>query len=191
MPSLGVTRNLVEADGIGNATIGSSTLVTASSQSGNTGFHNVKLLLGGTLTTTANGTNGSTASGLLFTAPPGVVWLHPGGGSLALSRAGTNATSITTAAAAVVALGTSQPGTDNATLTSTEANVIPSTAFTFSSGATSNTLTPTTSNIVDGGTAGTSVYLNVAIPAANATGTSAVSVSGYVAVSYVRPGELG
>jgi fibronectin-binding autotransporter adhesin len=192
MPSPSETKNIADANGLNNVTPGASTIVSSCVDGGNSFFHRAKVGVSGTLTMTHNGTvNGASGSALLGTLPAGYTWLMGGEGSLTITRAGTNATGIAQTAACVVAVGTTATGTDNATLLTTEANIIGSTAFTMASGTTQSTLIPAgTINGYNGGSAGTPIYLNAAIPAAGVTGNSALAVSGYVSVAYARPAGL-
>lgn len=94
-------------------------------------------------------------------------------------------------AALVAAVGTAAVGTDNATLTSTEANIIPSTSGTLASGAGTVTGESTTALIATFDGTGTAVdaYLNLAVPDANSSASDTITVNGTVTITWVNHGD--
>lgn len=77
-------------------------------------------------------TAGSQGNYKFYDFPEGAIIVHSAVTNLTLARLGT---ALTATSAVVAAIGTVAAATDNATLLTTEANVIPSTACTLSSGA--------------------------------------------------------
>ncbi len=92
-------------------------------------------------------------------------------------------------AALVASVGSATVGTNNATLTTTEADMVPSTACTLSSGAGTFKGESTAVCFIDGtGTAG-KVYVNLAVPDADSSASDTITVSGSIVVSWVALGD--
>ena len=89
---------------------------------------------------------------------------------------------LTDTAAVVGGLGTAAVGTDNATLTTTEQNLIPSTASTLSGGEGATANVSATANIAafDGSSSAVEAYLNFAAPDAGSTADDTLTVSGTI-----------
>lgn len=85
-------------------------------------------------------------------------------------------------AAVVGAVGTAVAGTDNATLTSTEANIIPSTAVTLTSSAGVMDGEFTTLAALNGTGTAVDLYLNFAVPGDDADANSTITVNGTVEI---------
>jgi hypothetical protein len=89
-------------------------------------------------------------------------------------------------AALIYSIGTAAVGTDNATLTSTEADVVPSTAATLTSGTVANVKSANTAAVVLNGNAGAkTIRLNLAVPDADSSGNDTITVSGTVTLKWV------
>lgn len=104
----------------------------------------------------------------------------------------TAATGIGATGAVVCAVGTTATATDNATLTTTEANIIPSTSVTLVAsvgtfrGESTGTEGATT---IDGTTTAAKLHLNFAVSAADATANSSLTCTGTVTVTWVNLGD--
>ncbi len=192
MPSPGVTKQNVEGNGLGLGSVGTSGFAGTLTELGNSIYHRTRVDISGTISLTDTGSaNGAQGSILLYTLPAGAIQVGGGLGSLTLTRTGTNATAMSASGAIVLALGTATPGTDNATLTSTEANIVQSTAFTLSSGTKAATMVATTTpTIVDGTTTNASIRLNAAVPSTSNTGNTSLTVTGFIIVPWVNTGAL-
>lgn len=92
-------------------------------------------------------------------------------------------------AAVLGAVGTAVAGTDNATLTSTEANVIPSTACTLaeSLGVMKGEFAALAA--LDGTGTAIDLFLNFVAPGDNATANSTITVNGYIDVIVLPLGD--
>ncbi len=192
MPSPGRTQNIVESNGLGLGSVGTSGFAGTLTEMGNSMYHRTRLDVSGTISLTDTGsTNGAQGSVVLYTLPAGAIQIGGGVGSLTLTRTGTNATAMSASGAIVLALGTATPGTDNATLTSTEANIVQSTAFTLSSGTKTATMVATTTpTIVDGTTTSAAIRLNCAVPSTSNTGNTFLTFTGFVIVPWINTGAL-
>jgi hypothetical protein len=93
-------------------------------------------------------------------------------------------------AALVGSLGSAAVGTDNATLTSTEADLVASTTGTLSGGA--GVLTKHGSVVTtafDGTTTAIDAYLNLAVPDAGSTADDTITVNGTIELVWVNLGD--
>lgn len=129
-----------------------------------------------TINFTDNGSNGGNASIDLQLSPGGVYLIQ----SVRYSGLLTGTSGLTSSAAVVGSIGTTAAASDNATLTGTEANILPS----FNIGLTANlgaiSQDQVTSVIIDTLASG-SIFLNFAVPdagiSANATATFVGSIA--------------
>lgn len=98
---------------------------------------------------------------------------------------------ITDTAAVVVGVGTTTLATDNATLTGTEADLVPSTAATLTAGAGTGKGKSLTAGAVvfDGTTTAKDAWLNLAIPDAGSTADDTITVSGTVTLVWANLGD--
>lgn len=94
-------------------------------------------------------------------------------------------------AAVVAAVGTTTVGTDNATLTTTEADLIPSTASTLTAGAGTTKGKTVTAGVVvfDGTSTPKDAWLNFAVPDAGSTANDTLTVSGTVTLVWSNLGD--
>ncbi len=99
---------------------------------------------------------------------------------------------ITDTAAVVAAIGTVAVSTADATLTTTEADLIPSTAATLAAGAgAAKGKTLTTGVVVfDGTSTAKDAYLNFAVPDAGSTGNDTLIVSGTITLVWSNLGDV-
>lgn len=92
-------------------------------------------------------------------------------------------------AAVVGSLGSTLVATDNATLTSTEANVVPSTSGTLVAGAGSIDGVSTGVVVLDGTATPADLYLNLAMPDAGSSADDSIAVSGTITITWVNLGD--
>lgn len=139
---------------------------------------------------TRNGTTAVYGGLQLATFPEGVHNLIGAVASLTITRGET--TNMTATAPLVAAVG-SVTASNNATLTSTEADAVPSTAFTLVAGTKTNGGHLATAAIYDGHTTARPVFLNVAgdniTDQCVATGNSSVNVTGSIVLHWAQLGD--
>lgn len=96
---------------------------------------------------------------------------------------------ISDTAAVVGAVGTVVAATNNETLTSTEANIVPSTAATLTSGAGNCDGEATTSPLLDGTATAIDMYLNFAVPDADSSASDTITVNGTITFLWTIIGD--
>lgn len=132
--------------------------------------------------------NGSQGSQKLYDFPEGLIQILGSTMNLGIARVGT---AIVVGAAVVSALGTVAPDA-NATLTGTEANLIPSTAATLTGGV--NAAAPkgksTATATFDGTSTPIDALLNFAIPDADSTGNDSLTVNGTITILWAQMGDV-
>lgn len=96
---------------------------------------------------------------------------------------------ITDTASVVGAVGSVAAATDNATLTSTEANIVPSTAATLTGGAGNCDGQSTGVAVLDGTAAAAAAYLNFAVPDAGSSASDTLTVSGTIELAWMSLGD--
>lgn len=131
-------------------------------------------------TFTDNGTNGS-GSLKIADLPKGVCNVLAAAGRIGVTW-GT-----VTDAGLVGAVGTAAAAADG-TLTSTEANIVPSTASAASAGSATFTAKATASGIFDGTSTATGIYVNFA-SANDPTTNNSMTLNGYLVVTWVQNGD--
>lgn len=136
--------------------------------------------------TTDNTTAGAQGSQKIYTFPEGLVSIVGASTNLTISKVGS---SLTATAAVVGSLGSVVVSSADSTLTSTEANIIPSTVGTLTAGVGSIKGESTGSVTLDGTTTPAEVYLNFAVPDAGSTGNDALLVNGTVTIGFVQLGD--
>lgn len=128
------------------------------------------------IATTDNGVNGAQGSLKFADFNFGLVAILGAISNLSISAAaGIGAT-----AAVVGSIGTVAAGAGDATLTSTEANIIPSTTCTLTSSAGVMDGEFTAAAALDGTTTAIDAYLNFAVPDAGSTANSTITVNGTI-----------
>jgi len=142
-----------------------------------------------TLTNVSVATTDATTAGAyggleIYDFPLGVLSLLGATTNLTLARVGTG---LTTTAAIVSAIGTATAGAD-ATLTSTEADIIASTACTFTAGASTFKGISTAAAQWDGSGTAKKAFLNFAVADAGSGGNDAILVNGTISLIW---GNLG
>lgn len=142
------------------------------------------------VTITRNGTTAVYGGLQLATFPEGVNILLGGVANLTVTRGET--TNMTATAPLVVAVG-SVTASNNATLSSTEADAVPSSAFTLVAGTKASGGHLATAAIYDGHTTARPVFLNVAgdntTDQCVATGNSSVTVTGTIVLTWIQLGD--
>lgn len=129
-------------------------------------------------------TNGCHGSLLIGTFPVGGVSVLGCRGTFSSIEAG--AGGVGDAASLVISVGSATVGTDNATLTTTEANILPSTAATLSSGKNTTVDAATTAGcFLNGASSAAKIYLNFAVPDADSSGNDTITVSGTVKLQWL------
>jgi hypothetical protein len=104
----------------------------------------------------------------------------------------TAAAGIGATGAIVCGVGTATVGTDNATLTGTEQNIIPSTSVTLAASAGSLKAETTATEgavTLDGTDTAADLFLNMAVSASDASANSTVTVSGSIRITWVQLGD--
>jgi len=132
-------------------------------------------------------TNGASGSLKVYDFPEGNLVFFGATTNLTIARVGTN---ITTTAAVVAGVGTAAAGAD-ATLTSTEQDLVPSTTATLTAGAGTFKGKSVTAGIavLDGTTTAKDAYLNFAIPDAGSAGNDALLVNGTITILWANAGD--
>lgn len=132
-------------------------------------------------------TNGAQGSLKVYDFPEGLLQFSGAVSSLTISRVGT---AITATAAVVASVGTAAAGVD-ATLTGTEADLVPSMTATLTAGAGTAVGVSATANtaIFDGTATAKDAYLNFAIPDAGSTGNDALLVNGTITIAWSLIGD--
>lgn len=160
-----------------------TTGITASHRTGVTQELTITLVNQSVAITDA-GASGAGGGLKVYSFPRGNIKLDNFTTNLTISRV---STAITATAAVVAALGTVTAAAD-ATLTSTEADIIPSTTATLTAGAGVVKARAAASVYVDGTTTAKDVYLNFAIPDAGSTGNDSLLVNGTITLQWNNGG---
>lgn len=140
------------------------------------------------ITMTDATTAGSHGSTKIYDFPAGAIQVL--GSSCDLTTTA-GAGGIDDAAEAVLSLGSATAGTDNATLTSTEADIIASYAGTLSSGT--GVFTKYGSLVAaafDGTTTPVDLYINAAVPDAGSTADDTLTVAGTCTIAWANLGDF-
>jgi len=134
-----------------------------------------------------SGANGAHGSHALLTFPAGNI--HILGAVCNLTYATAPAGDIDDDAALVTAVGSVATATDNATLTSTEANIIPSMTSTLTADAGVGNGQSTAPVTLDGTSSAAVARLNLAVPDADVSADEPVVVSGTVTITWINLGD--
>lgn len=130
------------------------------------------------------GASGAGGGLKIYSFPRGNIKVDNFTTNLTIARVGTN---LTTTAAVVASLGTVAAAAD-ATLTSTEADIVASTSATLTAGAGSFKARATASVYLDGTTTAKDVYLNFAVPDAGSAGNDSITVNGTITLQWNNGG---
>lgn len=157
-------------------------------ESGDGAVHKTVLTLTNlSVTMTDAGAAGSQGSQKVYDFPEGPIQLLGASYNLTTARVGT---AIGATAALVGSLGSVAAGAGDATLTSTEADMIASTTGTLTAGA--GTLKKHGSLVAtafDGHTTALDAILNLAVPDADSSGNDAVTVNGTITLTWANLGD--
>ena len=161
---------------------------TAASTTAGGMLKTVVTLSGRSVTMTDATTAGSHGSIQLYDFPAGNLFFLGATCDLTLT-AGVGG--ITDTAAVVVGVGTATLATDNATLTGTEADLVPSTAATLTAGVGTGKGKSLTAGAVvfDGTSTAKDAWLNIAVPDAGSTANDTITVSGTVTLVWANLGD--
>lgn len=138
--------------------------------------------------TDTGGAAGAHCAIQLYDFPAGLIDYLGGTTDLAITA---GAGGIADGAAVVGSVGTVTVGVGNATLTGTEADLIPSTASTLAAGvgATKGKSTATEKALHDGTATAKDVFLNFAVPDADVSASDTLSVTGTVTLTWINHGD--
>lgn len=132
-------------------------------------------------------TSGCHGSHKVYDFPAGVIQLLGAVCDLSVTA---GAGGIADGAAVVASLGSATAGTNNATLTSTEADMVASTAATLTAGVGAfdahGSLVATG---FDGHTTPVDAFLNLAVPDADSSASDTITVSGTITLTWVNTGD--
>jgi hypothetical protein len=147
--------------------------------------HQTVLTVASTVTMTDATTNGNEGSAVLYTFPAGNILILGAVADLTLT-AGSGG--ITDTAAVVSSLGSVAAAAD-ATLTSTEANIIPSTTSTLTGGVGAMNGQSTAPVTLDGTATPAVCRLNLAVPDAGSSADDTIAAAGTVTLTWVNLGD--
>ncbi len=134
--------------------------------------------------TTDATTSGAGGGAAIYTFPEGVIQVSVVV-NLAIARVGTN---LTATAAVVSAVGSATAAAD-ATLTSTEADIVASTSTTLTAGAATFQAASTSIVTLNGTASAAKLYLNFATNDAGSGGNDAIAATGTVAITWRLIGD--
>lgn len=163
---------------------------TAAVQTVSTAGKTTTVTLSGQVVNMVDATTAGSQGGVkLLDFPQGAIAFIGGVANLTVTK-GTGGLSAT--AAVVGSVGTTLVANDNATLTGTEADLVPSTASTLTAGAgvTKGFSAAITTVVFDGTATAKSVYLNFAAPDIDSTADDTLTVSGSVTLSWIYLGDV-
>lgn len=140
------------------------------------------------VTMTDAGAAGSHGTQKIYDFPAGNILILGGSSDLSTTA---GAGGIADGAALVAAVGTAAVGTGNATLTTTEADILPSYAGTLTAGVGIFDGESTTALIAtfDGTATAKDAILNLAVPDADSSASDTVTVSGTVTIVWINLGD--
>lgn len=147
-------------------------------------FHKTTLPIANLVVTMTDtgGANGGQGSQKVYDFPEGAILVVAAGFNLTIQR---GSTGLTATAAVVASVGTVAPGAD-ATLTGTEANMIPSTVATLSSGAgAAKNFSAAPAAPLDGTSTAIDALLNFAVPDAGISANDTLIVNGTITIFWM------
>lgn len=137
------------------------------------------------VTMTDAGAAGNEGNQKIFDFPEGHILILGAVGLLTLT-AGVGG--ITDTAAVVASIGTVAAAAD-ATLTGTEADIVPSTAATLTGGVGSADMANTATLLKDGTATAVDAFLNIAVPDAGSTASDTMTVNGTLTITWLHLGD--
>ena len=179
---------------VANGVVGAESALAAASASGVTKTEKIGANKIVTLTLTnkviavtdTGGAAGGHGSLKLLDLPEGNVLFLNASTNLTVARVSTG---IAATAALIGSVGSAAVSTADSTLTTTEANIVPSTSATLTAGAGTLKGEATAVAFVDGTTTPAGVFLNFAVPDASITATDSLTVNGTITVIYNVSGD--
>lgn len=179
---------------VANGVVGAESALAAASASGVTKTEKIGANKIVTLTLTnkviavtdTGGAAGGHGSLKLLDLPEGNVLFLNASTNLTVARVSTG---IGATAALIGSVGSAAVSTADSTLTTTEANIVPSTSATLTAGAGTVKGEATAVAFVDGTTTPAGVFLNFAVPDAGITATDSLTVNGTITVIYNVSGD--
>lgn len=132
--------------------------------------------------TDTGGANGGHGNLKFYDFPEATITILGAVSNLSISRVSTG---LSATAAVVTSVGTVATATSDATLTSTEANVIPSTTATLTAGAGTARGESTAILVADGTSTALDLFLNFAVPDGGISATDSLLVTGTIVVDYL------
>jgi hypothetical protein len=159
-------------------------------EQGNKFLHKTVLTLTGhSVAITDATTSGAHGAVKVYDFPAGVITILGGAASLVLTA---GAGGVADGAAVVAAVGTATVGTNNATLTTTEANIVASMACTLTDGTMAAPVTGAgvTPAGFDGTATAIAAFLNLAVPDADSSANDTISVTGTVTILWALVGDV-
>ncbi len=138
------------------------------------------------VSTTDHGAAGAQGSLKIYDFPEGLIYVLGAVANCTTARVGT---ALTTTSAMVWSLGTVAAGAGDATLTTTEADIVPSTVGTLTAGAGTFIAVSTTPALFDGTATAKDLLLNCATVDAGSSGDDAVTVNGTITVTWFYLGD--
>lgn len=138
------------------------------------------------VTSTDHTTNGGSGSLKVYDFPEGLIGYSGGSTNLTIVS---DAGGLAANSSLLGSMGSTAAGSDNATLTTTEADFIPSTACTLTSSAGAMKGKATTPAIFDGTGTATDLYLNFAASAGDSSGTDNLTINGTITIRWAALGD--
>lgn len=138
------------------------------------------------ITMTDAGAAGCHGSQKIYDFPAGNILILGATTDLAITA---GAGGIGDTAAVVGSVGSVAAANDNATLTSTEANIVPSTTATLTGGVGAMDGESTAVAMLDGTATAVDAYLNFAVPDAGSSANDTLAVSGTVTIAWINLGD--
>lgn len=172
--------------GIGSVPAASVTAGVSVVEQGDGVVHKTVFTLDASITMTDATTAGCHGALQLYDFPQGNIVVLGSSSNLSITA---GAGGITDTAAVVGSVGTVTVGTGDATLTTTEADLIASTAATLSGGVGAFAGQSTAVAVFDGTATAKDAFLNFAVPDAGSSASDTLAVTGTVTIVWVSTGD--
>ena len=174
--------------GSGQGTVGTTSGLSITSELKGAIHKTVIALNAVSVTITDNGTAGGQGSVKLYDFPEGLITFLGATANVAITESG----GVNNTAAVLAAIGSAAVGAGDATLSSTEADMIPSTSCTLTSSLGTFAGKSTTALLAtfDGTATALDAYLNFAVSDASTTANATLSLTGSVTLVWVNCGDV-
>lgn len=143
-------------------------------------------LAGTSIATTDNGANGAQGGVKVYDFPEGSVVILGVTHNIALAKVGAG---ISATATVLSSLGSALVTQNEATLTSTEADIVASNSTVLVAGAGTSKSRSTAVTFLDGTTTAKDIYLNLNVDAVGSTATDAITATGTITVLWANAGD--